>query len=172
MERGVLQCSISADVTHTFTGNFTAAGEATVKLIELNQGQAQFKRKSYISRLQSEVHCLISICTSGCITADLHWNSISMDAIPHYSAEVTVVGAAIKFTGTTFSLSLDTELSNFKLQMKVWMEAMYAVAAATLLQSISWIWKRRSSFSVREEPSRRSLILQSYYAAEHSAFLH
>jgi hypothetical protein len=86
--------------------NFIAAAEATVKLIELNNGQAQFKRKSYVIPVSAGT-TPTQFCTAlaAAINADL----------PDFIASITNNGTDIDFNGTTFSLSLGTELSNFKI---------------------------------------------------------
>lgn len=86
--------------------NFVAAGEATVKLVELNNGQAQFKRKSYVIAI-SAGQTPTQFCTAlaAAINADL----------PDFIDSITNNGTSIDFTGKTFSLTLGTELSNFKI---------------------------------------------------------
>lgn len=86
--------------------NFVAAGEATVKLVELNNGQAQFKRKSYVIPVTASM-TPTQFCTAlaAAINADL----------PDFIASITNNGTSIDFTGKSFSLTLGTELSNFKI---------------------------------------------------------
>jgi len=90
-----------------FTGtNFTAAGEVVVKLVELNNGQAQFKRKNYtISVTSSDTPTTLCTKITAAVNADL----------PDFIASITNNGTSIDFTGKSFSLSADTELSNFKI---------------------------------------------------------
>ena len=90
-----------------FTGtNFTAAGEVVVKLVELNNGQAQFKRKNYtISVTSSDIPATLCTKITAAVNADL----------PDFIASITNNGTSIDFTGKSFSLSADTELSNFKI---------------------------------------------------------
>jgi hypothetical protein len=115
---------VPAAVTHTVTTPPTAAGEVTVKLIERNPGQAQFKRKSVTiqvaaSETVNSIALKIVSALTGYTTAQItsFGNAFDMAIVGYPTVKVqmvTVAGAAIKFTGTTFSLSLDTELSNFE----------------------------------------------------------
>ena len=115
---------VAAAVTHTVTTVPTAAGEVSVKLIERSPGQAQFKRKSVTvsvaaSEAVNSVALKIVSALTGYTTAQIvsFGNAFDMAIIGYPTVKVqmvTVAGAAIKFTGTTFSLSLGTELSNFE----------------------------------------------------------
>ena len=91
--------------TLTFGGAFIADGEATVKLIGLNQGQAQFERKSYtISVSATTTGAAFAATLEGLIAADL----------PSFIASSSEAAGVITLNGTVFSLSLDTELGSFK----------------------------------------------------------
>jgi hypothetical protein len=96
-------------------GVFTAAGIATVKLIGLNQGQAQFERKSYTIEV-------------GPGTTVLNANDFAVELAARITndrpsfvdtAVAAIVGPneVVTITGTTFSLtaSPSTELGNFRL---------------------------------------------------------
>jgi hypothetical protein len=113
-------------VTLTFSGgNFTAAGEATVKLIGLNQGQAQFERKSYTFQVGPG-----TVITSDSLFAAALEAAIQADR-PSFIANETVVGAVVTLTGTVFSLTLDTELGNFRVADEGFSGNGVAVAVAT-----------------------------------------
>lgn len=102
-------------------GVFTAAGTATVKLIGLNQGQAQFERKSYTIEVGPgstgiyvpQVLNANDFATelAGRITAD------KPSFVATAAAAVVGLNEVVTITGTTFSLtaSPSTELGNFRL---------------------------------------------------------
>lgn len=107
---------VAQSTTATFAaGPFTADGTATVKLIGLNQGQAQFERKSYTI----EVGPTTLVTTAALFAAELA-NRITTDIAlgrgPSYIVTAVAVGAVVTFTGTTFSLTAapTTELGNFR----------------------------------------------------------
>lgn len=96
-------------------GIFTAAGTATVKLIGLNQGQAQFERKSYTI----EVGPGTTVLNANAFAVELA--ARITDDRPSFVATAVagVVGLneVVTITGTTFSLTASptTELGNFRL---------------------------------------------------------
>ena len=97
-------------------GPFTADGIATVKLIGLNQGQAQFERKSYTI----EVGPASAVTTAALFAAALALritNDIAAGAGPSFITTAIAAGAVVTLTGTTFSLTAapQTELGNFRI---------------------------------------------------------
>ena len=107
---------VAQSTTATFAaGPFTTDGTATVKLIGLNQGQAQFERKSYTI----EVGPTTAVNTAAEYATELA-NRITTDIAlgrgPSYIVTAVAVGAVVTFTGTTFSLTAvpATELGNFR----------------------------------------------------------
>ena len=96
-------------------GVFTAAGTATVKLIGLNQGQAQFERKSYTIEVGPGTTVLNANDFATELAARITADRPSFVA----TAVAAVVGLneVVTITGTTFSLtaSPSTELGNFRL---------------------------------------------------------
>ena len=107
---------VAQSTTATFAaGPFTADGTATVKLIGLNQGQAQFERKSYTI----EVGPTTAVNTAADYAAALALRittDIALGRGPSYIVTAVAVGGVVTFTGTTFSLTAvpATELGNFR----------------------------------------------------------
>jgi len=93
-------------------GAFTADGEVTIKVVNTNQGQAQFDRKSYVFKVGPSTAiatgAALETAAVAAILADLP-DSVSL---------VAPLGTGIQFTGKTFSLSLGTELSNFRVSVE------------------------------------------------------
>ena len=107
---------LAQSTTLTFAaGPFTADGIATVKLIGLNQGQAQFERKSYTI----SVGPTTAVTTAALFAAALALritNDIAAGVGPSYITTAIAAGAVVTLTGTTFSLTAApaTELGNFR----------------------------------------------------------
>jgi len=102
---------VAQSTTLTFAGvPFIAGGQATVKLIGLNQGQAQFERKSYTI----EVGPATAITDAATFAVELEARILA--DTPSFIAAVAEAGAVVTLTGSLFSLSVSpsTELGNFR----------------------------------------------------------
>lgn len=90
--------------TITLATNLTVADNVTVKFTEVNNGVEQFRRKSYVVALAaSTTPANAAIAIAAAINADL----------PTWIASAAPVGNTVVVTGTTFSLTNNTELSSF-----------------------------------------------------------
>lgn len=88
---------------------FTAAGEVTIKLTNVGQGQAQFERKSYVFSVGPGTAILDS--------DDLRTEFLA-SATPDFIATFALNGTDARVSGTTFSLTLGTELANFEIGLE------------------------------------------------------
>lgn len=121
---------VAQSTTLTFAaGPFTAAGTATVKLIGLNQGQAQFERKSYTI----EVGPGTAVLTAANFATELEARILA--DTPSFIAAVAELAGVVTLTGTLFSLtaSPSTELGNFRVSSEGFDNGV-TIAVATAVQ--------------------------------------
>ena len=112
--------SYSAQVPHVFTvtlaTNITAAGEATFKLVELNNGQAQFVRKSVtipVSAGQTPTQVAQDIVDAMAgVSNSVATTVYQIVGFPQATIEYNA--GVIEINGDIFSLSAGTELANIK----------------------------------------------------------
>jgi len=112
--------SYSAQVPHVFTvtlaTNITAAGEVTFKLVELNNGQAQFVRKSVtipVSAGQTPTQVAQDIVDSMAgVSNSVATTVYQIVGFPQATIEYNA--GVIEINGDIFSLSAGTELANIK----------------------------------------------------------
>lgn len=121
---------VAQSTTLTFAGvPFVAGGLATVKLIGLNQGQAQFERKSYTI----EVGPATAIIDAATFAVELEARILA--DTPSFIAAVAEAGAVVTLTGSLFSLSVSptTELGNFRVSSEGFDNGV-TIAVATAVQ--------------------------------------
>jgi hypothetical protein len=88
---------------------FTVAGTATIKFTEVNNGVEQFRRKTYVIPVTTNMSTAnFAIAAAAVITAD-----IAAGNVP-WLATAVAAGNTLVVTGTTFSLSPVSELSSFR----------------------------------------------------------
>ena len=112
--------SYSPQVPHVFTvtlaTNITAAGEATFKLVELNNGQAQFVRKSVtipVSAGQTPTQVAQDIVDAMAgVSNSVATTVYQIVGFPQATIEYNA--GVIEINGDIFSLSAGTELANIK----------------------------------------------------------
>ena len=88
---------------------FTSAGEVTIKLTNVGQGQAQFERKSYVFEVGPGTAILDSDDLRAAFLASV---------TPDFIASFALSGNNAQIAGTTFSLTLGTELANFEVGLE------------------------------------------------------
>jgi len=104
----------------TFATAATAAGEMSIKLTSVGQGQEQFKRKNVsISATAGQTANNIALAFLSALTGIAQGNLVAATQYPIVGVDfatasmAAIPGAVITITGTTFSLTADTELGSW-----------------------------------------------------------